>query len=190
MDRSDRKSEIVAAAARLFREKGYSAVSVRDIATALDIKAASLYNHIVSKQEILEHIVIRTAERFTDGINRIGTSDQPVLVQLRELMDLHIDLTLENSDAMACLNNDWMHLAPEALEYYIKMRNRYEEKFRSILKKGVQEGVLADLHPDVMLFSLLSTLRTLHVWYGKKRSPSAQILKADLSRALLSGIVA
>ena len=40
----DRKSEIVTISAKLFKEKGYSAVTMRDIAQALDIKAASLYN--------------------------------------------------------------------------------------------------------------------------------------------------
>ena len=58
---SDRKTEIIARAATLFKEKGYSAVTVRDIAQAMDIKAASLYNHIQSKQEILVLIVIEIA---------------------------------------------------------------------------------------------------------------------------------
>ena len=48
----DRKSEIINIAAKLFKEKGYSAVTMRDIAQAMDIKAASLYNHIKYKQEI------------------------------------------------------------------------------------------------------------------------------------------
>jgi AcrR family transcriptional regulator len=41
---TDRKTEIVNVSARLFKEKGYSAVTMRDIAQAMDIKAASLYN--------------------------------------------------------------------------------------------------------------------------------------------------
>ena len=49
---TDRKTEIINVAAQLFKEKGYSAVTMRDIAQAMDIKAASLYNHIKSKQEI------------------------------------------------------------------------------------------------------------------------------------------
>ena len=55
---TDRKTEIISVAAKLFKEKGYSAVTMRDIAQAMDIKAASLYNHIKSKQEILVLIII------------------------------------------------------------------------------------------------------------------------------------
>ena len=71
----DRKTEIINVAAKLFKEKGYSAVTMRDIAQAMDIKAASLYNHIKSKQEILVLIVIEIAEEFTNVMNQIVNSD-------------------------------------------------------------------------------------------------------------------
>ena len=65
MEKPDRKAEILSVAAKLFRERGYSAVSMRDLAQALDIKAASLYNHITSKQEILVLIVIKMIDIVT-----------------------------------------------------------------------------------------------------------------------------
>ena len=51
-----RKEEIVNTAAKLFKEKGFSAVTMRDIAKSMGIRAASLYNHISSKQELLQDI--------------------------------------------------------------------------------------------------------------------------------------
>ena len=72
---TERKLENVNCAAKLFKEKGYSAVTMRDIAHALDIKAASLYNHIKSKQEILVLIIIEIAEEFTNVMNKIVTSE-------------------------------------------------------------------------------------------------------------------
>ncbi len=189
MEKIDRKSEILQVSAKLFRVRGYNAVSMRDIAQELDIKAASLYNHIKSKQEILELIIIRIAEDFTTGINDVSGLKIPVKEQLHQLIDLHIDLTLRDPDAMACVNNDWMHLATEELEYFIRMRDRYEEKFRSILKKGISSGEISDLNVELMLFSMLSTLRTLHLWYGRKKSLQPAQLKADMSRVLLQGIL-
>jgi len=70
----DRKTEIVNVSAKLFKEKGYSAVTMRDIAQAMDIKAASLYNHIKSKQEILVLIVVEIAEEFTNVMNEVVNS--------------------------------------------------------------------------------------------------------------------
>ncbi|NND10648.1 MAG: helix-turn-helix transcriptional regulator, partial [Flavobacteriaceae bacterium] len=63
-----RKQEIINTSAKLFKEKGFSAVTMRDLAQAMGIKAASLYNHINSKQEILTNIIISIAEEFTKGM--------------------------------------------------------------------------------------------------------------------------
>ena len=189
MERSDRKSEILSVSARLFRERGYSAVSMRDIAQAMDIKAASLYNHIKSKQEILMLIVITIAEEFTQGMEQILTSQIGPIDQLEKLIELHIDLTLLEPSIIACLNNDWMHLIDADLKYFLKMRDKYEEGFRSILKKGIECGEIADVNVEVILFSLLSTLRTLYLWYGRKKLLSGDDLKVQMKRVLLNGIV-
>ena len=61
MQKETRKEEILRVAARLFKNKGYSAVTMRDLATDMGIKAASLYNHISSKQAILQEIVLAIA---------------------------------------------------------------------------------------------------------------------------------
>ncbi|RYF93648.1 MAG: TetR/AcrR family transcriptional regulator, partial [Chitinophagaceae bacterium] len=59
-----RKDVIIAKAARLFREKGYSASSMRDLAEEVGVEAASLYNHISSKAEILQEICFKVANKF------------------------------------------------------------------------------------------------------------------------------
>lgn len=67
MKPESRKQEIINAAAVLFKDKGYSAVTMRDLASAMGIKAASLYNHIQSKQEILSDIIIKSCRRILYG---------------------------------------------------------------------------------------------------------------------------
>jgi AcrR family transcriptional regulator len=186
---TDRKTEIITVAAQLFKEKGYSAVTMRDIAQAMDIKAASLYNHIKSKQEILVLIVIEIAEEFTATMNEVVASSESTIKKIEKVIQLHIDITLRDANALACLNNDWMHLADSELTYFIKMREEYEDNFRTIIKKGMEEGTISKLNLEVIIFSTLSTLRTLYLWYGKKKSPDAAILKTNMIQVLLNGII-
>jgi AcrR family transcriptional regulator len=185
----DRKTEIVTIAAQLFKEKGYSAVTMRDMAQAMNIKAASLYNHIKSKQEILVLIVIEIAEEFTNTMLQIVNSDETTIQKLEKVIQLHIDITLRNPDALACLNNDWMHLSDAELTYFIKMREEYEENFRSIIKQGIANHEIKNLNVEVIIFSTLSTLRTLYLWSGKKKSPNAEVLKSNMIEVLLNGII-
>ena len=185
----DRKTEIVTIAAQLFKQKGYSAVTMRDIAQAMNIKAASLYNHIKSKQEILILIIIEMAEEFTTTILQIVDSNETTIQKLEKVIQLHIDITLRNSDALACLNNDWMHLADAELTYFIKMREEYEEHFRSIIKQGIANNEIKKLNVEVIIFSTLSTLRTLYLWYGKKKNINENVLKSNMIEVLLKGII-
>jgi hypothetical protein len=189
MKPSDRKTEIINVAAKLFKEKGYSAVTMRDIAQAMDIKAASLYNHIKSKQEILVLIIIVIAEEFTNTMNQVVNSSETTIKKIEKIIQLHLNITLRDANALACLNNDWMHLADAELTYFIKMREDYEENFRTIVQKGIADGEIKNLNLEVIIFSTLSTLRTLYLWYGKKKSPEPAVLKSNMIQVLLNGIV-
>ncbi len=185
----DRKTEIIAISAKLFKEKGYSAVTMRDIANALDIKAASLYNHIKSKQEILVLIIIEIAEEFTNKMNQIVNSEENTIQKLEKVIQLHIDITIRNPDELASLNNDWMHLTNQELTYFVKMREDYEQNFRQIVKSGIANKEIKNLNPEVIIFSMLSTLRTLYLWYGKKKTINEKVLKSNMTKVLLQGII-
>lgn len=182
-----RKEEIIKTAAKLFKEKGYSAVTMRDLAKAMCIKAASLYNHINSKQDILKSIIISIAEEFTNGMNEIKSSNLSSINKLKQVVKLHVNITSQNTYGMASLNNDWMHLE-DKLDYYLELRSNYEDQFRSILIEGINNKEIVDSNVEVMLFSILSTLRSLYLWIPKKEALNIDELSKNLSQVLINGI--
>lgn len=187
MKKLSRKQEIITVASKLFKEKGYSAVTMRDIAKAMGIKAASLYNHINSKQEILTYIIISLAEEFTQGMNSIKLSNKNSIEKLKQIVSLHINITINSTNGMASLNNDWMHLKDQK-DYYLTLRVNYENSFRDIINKGIKKKEIINLNPDIMLFSILSTLRSLYLWIPKKEDLDPNELATSLSNVLLHGI--
>lgn len=184
---STRKDEIIKTAAKLFKEKGYSAVTMRDLATAMGIKAASLYNHINSKQDILNAIIISLAEEFTQGMDLIKESDTNTIEKLNLIVALHVDITTKNTFGMASLNNDWMHLE-EQLEYYLRLRRKYEQDFVDIIKSGISSNEIIHTNPEVVMFSILTTLRSLYLWIPKKEDLNQVALSSQLSQVLINGI--
>jgi len=187
MPKETRKQEIIRVAAKLFKSKGYSAVTMRDLAKALDIKAASLYNHISSKQAILQDIIIAIAEDFTTGMQNIMNSDTNSIGKLEQIISLHVKIATENTDGLAALNLDWMHLENK-LDYYLKLRNDYEANYLKIIKDGIANNELKSVKPDVLMFSMLSTLRSLYLWLQKKEIVNQQVLTESLSQILIKGI--
>ena len=181
-----RKQQIITTAAKLFKEKGYSAVTMRDLATEMGIKAASLYNHISSKQNILKTIVISIAEDFTTGMEAIIKSENSNISKLQDIVNLHVTIAANNTNGMAALNNDWMHLEDQ-LEYYLQMRNDYEAKVMQIIRRGISANEIKDINPEIIMFSMLTTLRTLHLWIPKKEVLNPNEFAENLSKVLING---
>ena len=64
MKQTDTKQKIILKALELFSDRGYDAVSVGEIASAVGIRASSLYNHFPSKRAIFDAIVEATAAQY------------------------------------------------------------------------------------------------------------------------------
>ena len=68
---SPRKEVILEKAAHLFRKNGFNATSMRDLAENVGVEAASLYNHINSKAELLQEICFKIANKFTEHMDEV-----------------------------------------------------------------------------------------------------------------------
>ncbi|WP_339701979.1 TetR/AcrR family transcriptional regulator [uncultured Marixanthomonas sp.] len=189
MKPASRKTEIITTASRLFKEKGYNAVSMRDIAQAMGIKASSLYNHISGKQEILSTLILTVAREFTNGMEQVVSSKGTSVEKIEKIIEFHIDITVTYSEALPALNNDWMHLKEDDLQQFVNMRDDYEQNVRIVIKEGIKANEIEARHPEVILFSILSTLRTLYLWYEKRGKLDVNVLKRDMVSVLLQGIV-
>lgn len=162
-------------------------MTMRDLAAAVGVKAASLYNHISSKEEILNEVILTIARDFTKGIREISASNVKTSEKLELVIAQHVNLTVDNPYRMASLNNDWMHLG-EGKETYLKLRDDYEQLFRDMINEGKSEGVLKEIDEEVILFSTLGTLRNLYLWIPKKTDLEREKLIKSLSKTLLQGI--
>ena len=89
---------------------------------------------------------------------------------------------------MAMMHNDWKHLEADELIRFVTLRNAYENNFRTIIKQGINQGEIINKNPEVIVFSMLSTLQTMYLWYEKRGKMDVNILKTDMVSVLLDGI--
>lgn len=185
-----RKEHILDESARLFRKKGYAATSVQDIAEAVGIKAASLYNHISSKQEILQEICLPISEAFSIGMTNILSSSLNPLERLEAVVNLHVTLTQKFKDKMALITGDWIHLEGDALQNFKKLRKLYERDFIGILDACKKDGFIdASIDTEISLFSILSSLHWLYSWRERHQDLSSLDLEKQLRQCLLRGLI-
>src|SRR5690625_1922822 len=184
-----RRTQIIKTAARLFREKGYTDVTMRDLAKDLNIKAASLYNHITSKSELLSAIIMGLAEEFTTHIQSVRQKAATSLDKLEETIAMHIEITIERTNSLACMNKEWRYLDDANKKVFQDLRNAYESEFMAIVTQGIKAGELKLQDAKIFSNSTLSVLRTLYHWYETDTNGEDKYLVENLTQNLLYGAV-
>ena len=161
---------------------------MRDIARGMGMEAASLYNHISSKQLILRDLLMQIAHLFTEGMSQIKDSNNDNLTKLEQLISLHVDITASHTDAISLIPNEWVHLVEPQLKDFLTLKDDYEKDFKKILQSYLTVEASSELDIDLALFSILSSLRWLYSWYSKYDSKSISDIKKDLVQSLLHGL--
>lgn len=185
-----RKQEIHTAAARLFGERGFAASSVRDIAQAVGLGAASLYNHIGSKDELLSTICFRCANEYLEGMKAIEAGPAGALEKIKALIALHIRIALHDRSSVTVFNDEWRHLQEPQLGEFLALRRNYERRYLRIIRDGVETGSLRQADPYVMYQWILSSLRWLHLQDTRKLRQTENELTEQLTSLIINGIEA
>lgn len=135
-----RKEILFQEAAKLFREKGYQAANLRELAKRVGIQGGSLYYHFASKQELLFQLMNTIMDQMISGLAaELGTSDDP-LTQLRSFFRFHIRFTVCGSDLVYISDDELRHLEPENYQQIIAKRDSYQQLVEQLLKNGQKLG--------------------------------------------------
>ncbi len=183
-----RKEEIIEAAAKLFKEKGYAASTMRDLAESVGIEAASLYNHIKSKDQILGDICTKIGEMFTRKMDLIDGAYSSNRDKVMALIETHIEITTTYAAMASVTNDEWRHLDEPQLTEFVKMRDAYEAKFLTFISQGIEDGDFQAENATTALYTILSSVRWLQYWYKPERGLTIDEIKAQITNLLMKGL--
>src|SRR5262245_57165587 len=93
-----KKDVIAQKASMLFKSKGYSSASMRELAEAVGVEAPSLYNHIGSKSELLQDICFKVADEFISNMDEEEKSQVSSVEKIENVIRFHIQMMLNNFD--------------------------------------------------------------------------------------------
>ena len=187
--KTSKRDIILEEAAKLFKERGYSGTSMRDLAEKVGMEAPSMYNHIRSKDEILEIICFHIANTYVSQLSKIESSEDSFIDKLKALIRLHIRMIIEDGAAVSVTNNDWKFLPDDKLKEFKDIRRGYEKRFAAIIEQGMAAGEFHEVNVSVALFTILSAVRWVELWYRPNRGVSAKALEETITTILLNGLV-
>jgi AcrR family transcriptional regulator len=183
-----RKDQITLIAQNKFREKGYRAVSMRELADHVGIEAASFYNHFNSKESILKEICFRMADEFFNSLEKVTHDEKLPDKILEKAIQSHIKVITSNTDASAVFFLDWRYLSEPGLSEFLELRRKYENIFRKIIKEGMDKGFFEKLDETFTVLTIFSSLNWVYEWYDQKGKFTPDQIAENLSKLILDGM--
>lgn len=157
--RASRREVLMDAAARLFNERGYQAVSMEDIGAAAGISGAGIYNHVTAKSDLLVAALTRAADALQlDASRAFATATSP-----RDALDLllrsYIDLTVGHSHLTGTLITEVIHLPAEQRHTIRRLQYDYVSEWVHLLTAERPELIEAEAR--VVVHSVFTTINDL-----------------------------
>jgi TetR/AcrR family transcriptional regulator, cholesterol catabolism regulator len=183
--------DIVSAAAKVFRTKGYHAATVRDIAEEVGILKGSLYHHFQSKEELLYLVVREPIAQMYRTMADIAASNGTAAEKLTRAISAHLEafdrhyphlfVYLREREAVKRRFREMIGFSPK----------EYERCWQQILSEGVKRGEFrADLDIQVAAYGLLGMLNWLYKWYDPKGRLSVHEVTEQFASLALGGLTA
>jgi TetR/AcrR family transcriptional regulator, cholesterol catabolism regulator len=186
---SPRRAELVAAAARLFSERGYHGTSMKHLADSLGVLKGSLYAHIGKKEELLFDVVAEGAERFLARGNEAVAMGGTASARLEAFLVGHIETAIEHLDAATVFLNEWRYLSDDLRADVQIKRDAYEGLLREIVTEGIASGEFrADADVAMTARLVLSAGNWVYAWYRPDGSLSSTEIGHRYTELIVRGL--
>lgn len=176
----NRREDLVFAAARLFRDKGYHGTTMRDVGGAINMQPGSPFYHFATKQDLLFACV---QEGLTSCLGALEAIDRKALSPLeyfRALARTHLAYLLESPRGVVPLVvNEWRHLEGEKYETALALRRRFDELWLAAFRRLRRARLVRRADKRACWF-FLGALHGICGWYDPKGHLSVEQLADQL----------
>jgi AcrR family transcriptional regulator len=185
-----KEQEIITVAARLFKEKGYRATTLEDIAAAVGMLKGSLYYYIRSKEELLYLVVRDPIRQAYNKLEEIVTSEAPVKVKIAQAIANHMTVFHQHYPHIAVYLHDYHHLMQQLEKNTIETPRHYHQLWATLLEQGVATGeVRNDLNIKVTGYAILGMCNWIYRWYNPQGTLSAEEIAGIFTTLVLEGLM-
>lgn len=208
-DQSVHRDDILQAAAEVLQRNGYEAATMKDIAAAVNLTAASLYHHFRNKDTLLLAVLELGLDAVTQQIEKIAASAKPSDQKLREMICAHVVGLTDNTAigaAMVFEIRALMHVKPpsrnafvedwdeyksfiQRREAFFAGRDHFEQLFRQVVSEGIERGTFRPLDVPIFVKTLLGAHNWVSVWYKPDGRLSGAEIAERIASSLLDGIL-
>ena len=186
-----RFKDILDAAARVFRQKGYHHANISDIAREVGLQKGSLYHHIKGKEELLYEIIMSALGLYLESLRGIVIYGRPADDAIREAIIAHMEPISIQFDYIYVFINEMRNLPEKYRKEADSELENYERLWMRMLDEGEASGLFRpDLDSKMVMLSIFGMCNWIVRWYNPDGKYSTADLGEMYARNILVGIKA
>ena len=184
-----RRAEICRTAAQIFRDRGFDATSVSDVARALGLTKAGLYHYYDSKEALLFEIMSFGLDRVRDEVVIPVRAIRDPAERLKQLIVRHARITTRGQGAVAHLGDEIRALPPASRRQLEERMRIYFDLVRDTLGQLKKAGRLRPIDLTVGAFSVLGMILWLPRWFRQDGRLTQEDVANDIAKLALGGLL-
>ena len=181
------KPKISEIALHLFAERGYAAVSMRQIASKVGLQVGALYNYFPDKQTILSELLINHMENLLQTWQKQKLPNKSDKL-LEFFVDFHIEYHLNRPEEVFIAYMELRNLNPGNFRKIEKLRNKYELILSEILADGVNKNIFSCEETKITSLAIIGLLKEVNTWYKKDGRISVPEIKSFYQEIVLKAV--
>jgi AcrR family transcriptional regulator len=181
------REPIIAAAAALFRERGFAGTSMQDIADAIGLSRPALYYHFKNKDEILASLVEEITLHAMRETSRIAAASEAGPAEtLRAMVRAHALWILSHASHFAVLSRDEHHLPARVQAVQQKGKRELLDTFGKLIRDGAASGHFRAVDAAVTALSIFGMCNWTVAWF----KPGGRLSEEQVAEAIANLAVA
>lgn len=190
-----RRAEVLAAAAGVFKVRGFSRTTLTDVAEALQIDRASVYYYVGSKEELFREVVGDTVERNAALAQEIAAGPGTAAERLRRLVtEMMVSYAESYPFLYVYLAEDLSNVSPERSDWARHMRGvnkRYENAVVELVQAGIDDGsFVTGTRAWVVAYGVIGMVSWSNRWFNPTTSSvGAEEIAAAYADVLVNGLL-
>lgn len=187
-DAADMREKIFTEAVRVFRQKGYHAASMQNIADAVGLQKGSLYHYISSKEELLYKIFERSTGALTRQLEAIIASQDSPQDKLRRAIEAHLIALCEQLDIYSVYLAERRALSGRSHAKVRAEAEKHAQLLEKILHQGIESKEFRAMDTKMVALGILGMCNWLYQWYSPDGRLSPQEISAIFSDLVVDGV--
>lgn len=182
------RADVIAAATKVFSERGYHAASMTEIANVLGIRKPSLYHHVRKKEDLLFAIHEQMIDELIDETMTVFTSSMSPSEKVAGALRVAMSFVGRHRDGVTVFLAEHRAVSGQRWNELVVKRDFYEQMVHRIISEGTSNGTFIDVPPSVAAKAVLAMANWGYTWFDPEGPLTAEEVADTFATIALRGL--